>query len=438
MIVSGLIARTHEASAQGGGLIRDTEIERTIRTFATPLFGAGGLSPDAVDIYILNNDQVNAFVAAGQNIFIHTGLLLRTEHPGQLIGVLAHETGHIAGGHLARTADALRGASNAALLSMILGAAAAIASGRGDAAAAIISGGSQIAERTFLSYSRGQEQAADQAGLRYLDANGLSAQGLLEFFNVLEGQELLSTERQSSYVRTHPLTRDRVAFVREHVAASPNTSHPIPPEWVEMHARIVAKLYAYLETPGRTLRRYPDSDKSFAARYARAVALFRSAEIDRAITAMDELLAEKPDDPYLLELKGQILFEGRRPEEALAPLRRALELLPDAMQIGVQLARVQLALDRPETNAAALEIMRDAIRHDRNWPFAWRQLAIAYGRTGDQGMSALALAEEAVLLGRLRDAGLQAKRAQSFLKEGAPGWLRALDIEELAKRELKK
>ena len=421
--------------AQGRTLIRDAEIEATIRGFSTPLFQVAGLTPDAVSIYIIKDDSLNAFVAGGQNLFLHTGLLLEMQSPGELTGVVAHETGHIAGGHLARTSDVIGSASSVALLSTILGVAAAVASGRPDAGAAIALGGQSVAERSFLQYSRAQESAADQAALRYLDATQQSARGLARFFQELSGQELLSASRQSPYLRTHPLTRDRIVAVEAHVATSRYTDAPESPEDVARFDRMVAKLHGFIRSPALTFRKYPESDTSLSARLARAVAYREVPDYGRAIALAGALTADYPEDPYLHELEGQLLFEDGQIDAAAAPYRRALELAPDAALIRMSLARVLLARNDREADLEALEHLLAVRAAEASWPFFWRQLATAQGRVGNLGESALSLAEEAARQGRWEDAAIQAQRAQSLLSDGSPAILRALDIEELARRE---
>lgn len=427
------------AFAQGRSLIRDAEIEATIRDFATPLFHAAGLDPEAIDIYIVKDDSLNAFVAGGQNLFMHTGLLLRTRDPLELIGVIAHETGHIAGGHLARTSDAIESASKLALVSTILGVAAAVASGNAGAGAAVALGGSNVAQRSFLEYSRGQESAADQAAISFLEQTGQSTLGLAEFLRTLSGQELLSASRRDPYLNTHPITQERVAAVEAHLAGSPNRDKGPSEEQKLRHARMVAKLYGFLKPATQTFRKYPETDSSVPARYARAVAYYDQLhEFDKGLAIIRELIKEYPDDPYFHELEAQILFESGRPAEALPAYEKAQRLDPKSGQIEVLLARCLLALNDPEADKRALAHMESAIRTEDDWSSAWRELAVAYGRVGRLGESALALAEKFAREGNWREAEGQARRAQALLPKGSPAALRALDVEELARREYEK
>jgi predicted Zn-dependent protease len=425
----------HSAAAQQTlSLIRDTEIEATIHSYAAPIFEAAGLDPSVVRIYLVNDDQINAFVAGGQNMFLNTGLLTRSKGPGQVTGVIAHEVGHIEGGHLARVHDALKRGTAETILAVVLGAAAA-AAGRPDVGTAVIAAGQNVALRNLLQYTRTQEGAADAAAMRYLEGTGQSARPLLEFFDVLQGQELLTPNRQDPYLRTHPLSRDRILAIGDFVDRSPHSDVPPPPEQVRSHARMVAKLHGFLDDPATTLRRYPAADETEAARYARAIAFHRANRFDEALAAVDALIAEQPGDPYFHELKGQMLFETGRPAEALGSYRRAAELKPRAPLIRIELGRVLLAANDPALLDEAIEHLRTATLFEPDRPFAWRQLAIALGRDGRLGDSALALAEEALLQKKLPEAKFQAGKAERLLERGSPGWLRALDIQRAVDNE---
>ncbi|MBI3706439.1 MAG: M48 family metalloprotease, partial [Proteobacteria bacterium] len=408
--------------------IRDAEVENTIRAYATPLFTAAGLDASAIHVHLVNDRALNAFVANGLNMFINTGLLARAEHAGQVIGVIAHETGHIAGGHLARQRESLRGASAESIIAIVLGAAAAVA-GRPDAGAAVIAGGLQVAERGFLRYSREMESAADQAGLTFLERSGQSARGLGEFLDVLVDQELLTVGRQDPYVLTHPITRERVDFVRNFVAHSKYADAPLRPEYAERHKRLRAKLLGFLD-PGRALQVYKENDTALDARYARAIAYSRRPDYPRAFALMDSLIAERPNDGYFAELKGQLLFEAGRSEEALAAYERAYQLLPNEPLIEIGLAQVQLDRNDAALNKTAIAHLEAARRQETDSSEIWRLLAIGYGRDGQTGLTALAQAERAMLQGRRAEARAYAERAARQLPENSHGWLRAQDIRQ--------
>jgi predicted Zn-dependent protease len=407
--------------------IRDTEIENTIRGYATPLYGAAGLDPTAVRIYVVNDRQINAFVAGGQNLFINTGLLMQSEDAGQVIGVIAHEVGHIAGGHLVRVHDALARGTAESILAMVLGTAAALA-GAPEVGAAVMSGGQNVALRNFLQYTRTQEGAADAAAMRYLDATQQSARGLLNFFEILSSQELLIASRQDPYLRTHPLTQDRIQALQAFIARSPYSDVPVRPEYQAQHRRMLAKLRAFLDDPAVTRRHYTEENQSLEARYARAVMHHRSGHLDRSLAEIDRLIAENPGDPYFYELKGQVLFESGRPQQALPEYRKAVDLLPEAPLLRVDLARVELALNDQSLLPDAVDNLRAALRQEPKRPFVWRQLAIALGRNGQMGESSLALAEEAMLLDKRSEAKFHAGKAVQELPTGTPGWLQAQDI----------
>ena len=413
--------------------VRDAEVETTIREFATPLFAAAGLDPAAIRVHLVNDPSLNAFVANGLNMFINTGLLIRSEHAGQVIGVIAHETGHISGGHLARLRDGLSGATTEAILAMVLGAAAAVATGRPDAGTAIIMGGTHAAERGMLRYSREMERSADQAGVNLLERTQQSARGLMEFLDILADQELISVGRQDPYVRTHPISRERVEFVRNFLTTSRYTDAPIKPEFAEKHRRMRAKLLGFIDPP-RALQTYKESDTSFEARYARAIAYSRRPDYPKALALMDELIAERPNDGYLYELKGQMVFESGKAREAEPLYAKAVELLPGEPLLRIDLARVQVESDSPEAIRAAITNLESARRSESDSSELWRLLAVAYGRDGQLGMASLAQAERALLQGRKPEARTFAERAERTLPAGSAGWLRAQDIRRAAEK----
>ena len=437
MAVTLAVASTHTAAqARTISLIRDSEIENSIRVWSTPLFEAAGLVPDDVQIVLVNDRQLNAFVAGGQLLFLHTGLLLRSESVLQVVGVIAHETGHIAGGHLARLQDQLKSATATMIAALVLGVAAGVASGRPEMLGAGIGAGATLAERNFLSYTRTQESSADQAGLNFLEQNGLSAQGMMEFFDILAKQEAMLASRQDPYLRTHPLTKERLDFVRGFVASSRYGKAPAPAEWAEQHKRMKAKLFGFIEPTSRTLTTYKEGDPDVSARYARAVALYRKPDLPNALKVVDGLIREEPDNPFFHELKGQMLFENGRAAEALPEYEKAVRLLPKSGLIRVDLARAQIELNRPELDQRAIGNLNEALRQESDNATAWRQLAIAYGRGGQMGMAALSLGEEAMIIGDFRVAIGQAQRAEHLLPAGSAPYLRAQDLQVNARREM--
>ncbi len=434
-LVASVFATVTPAQAKGISLIRDAEIEDTIRMYSAPLFRAAGIAPGDVRIFLVQDRSLNAFVAGGQQLFLHTGFLLRTDNASQVIGVIAHEVGHIAGGHLSRLQAQLKKAGNASLLGVLLGGAIAIGTGRGDAGAAIIAGSQSVATRNFLSYTRGEESAADQAALRFLDATGQTAAGLYQFMQILEDQELLSPTRQDPYVRSHPLTRERIATVKRHLEESRHTPVPTDARLEIAHARMKAKLYGYINPPARTLKTYKESDTSLPARYARAFAYYRKPDLDQALAEVNGLLADYPDDPYFHELHAQVLLETRDLTAAIAAFRRAVELAPKSPLLLKELAHAEIESGEPANLDSAVEHLKRALSHERDMASAWRQLGIAYGKKGEFGHSALALAEEAMLQGRYDAAAFQAGKAEKLFPRGSREWLQAQDLNFAADKE---
>ncbi len=445
IIVFGLVSVfsngfTKELSAQSLSVLRDSEIETILRVWADPLLESAGLDPDAVRIRLVNDARLNAFVAGGQNIFLNSGLLMATEDPLQVIGVVAHEIGHISGGHLARSEEASRQAQTIALLHTVLGigaaAVGAVAGSRssGEAVGALISGGGAAGLRHFLAFSRTQETAADQAALRLLEANQISAKGLLKFLQKFEDQDLLSPERQDPYLRTHPLTRGRISFVKNHIAASEISNNQTSGRLLNQHARIRAKLVGFLRPIDKTLRLYPHEDKSVAARYARTIAYYKDSDIERALHELEKLLVEEPKNPYFHELRGQILFESGQLRQAWPSYEMANELLPDDSLLMCALARLEIELGDQELVLKAIRSLEKVIIDEPTNNVGWWLLSIGYGRVGRIPDSSLASAEQAILEGRPEDALLYAARAMRGFDPNSPRWLRSNDVEQLARR----
>ena len=427
-----------ESHAQKISLIRDAEIENTIRLYSAPLFEAAGLNPSSIDIYLVNDKSLNAFVAGGQNLFLNTGLLLRAGNVSQVIGVIAHETGHIAGGHLSRVNDAIADAGAQTILGLVLGTAAAIGTGRADLGAAIAFGATEAGLRSFLKYNRTQESAADQAALRVLDETGQSSRGLQEFLELLNENELLSYRHQDPYVRTHPLSRDRIEAIADHISRSPYSDTPSPEKVLKSYSILKAKLRAFIEPTTATLALYKETDASIEARYARAIAYYRVPDMKRALPIIDGLIAEYPGNPYFLELKGQMLFENGRVKESLQSYQASVRIIPDQPLLLRALARVQIELNDPAYLDRAILNLRAALHREPKSPSSWRDLAIAYGRLGRMGQSSLALAEEALLKHDLGAAAFYASRAETMLAEGTPSWLQSQDILHATKKAKKK
>jgi predicted Zn-dependent protease len=420
------------ARAQDFQMLRDAEIETDLTAFETPVYRTAGMDPSALHIYLVNDQGLNSFVAGGQNIFMNIGTIMRAETPNQLIGIMAHETGHIAGGHIVRSEDAMRKAMYEGLAALALGVALAAATG--GAGGAAILGAAGVPERAWLQYSVEQEARADQAGLAFLDRTHQSAKGLLDFFEILQQQEFLTGQREIPYLRTHPLTEQRIEYVREHVNNSPYKNNVDPPAFITMLSRMKAKLAGFLQDPQATLNQYPETDQSLTARYARAIAYYRMPDLAHALPAIDGLIHDYPDDPYFAELKGQMLFENGRIADAVEPYRVASKLDPTSMLLRTELAQVEIETENPKLLARARIDLEEVTRHEVQNSSAWRLLAIAYGRSNNMGMASLALAEQGASNGDYDMARHEAMKAAKLLPPG-PARQRAQDIADEARRE---
>ncbi|MCK5424908.1 MAG: M48 family metalloprotease [Emcibacter sp.] len=418
---------SHAKRKSGLAILRDAEIERTIRRLAEPIFKVADLDKNSVSTYLINDNSLNAFVAGGQNIFIHSGLLIQAKDANQVIGVIAHETGHITGGHLSRFSDGIKSATVMTLLGAILGAAA-IAAGNGDAGMALILGGQHIGTRTFLKYSRTQESAADQAGLTFLERSGQSGRGLIGFLDYLGDQELMTARYRDPYAGTHPVSGLRISKLRERVESSAYLDTPTDPTIENDFKRLQAKLYGYLKPPYATLNKYPVKDQSLYAKYARAFAYHKKHDLKEAIKEIDELLSFYPNDPFFWETKGQILFENGFVKDSIGPYRNAVKNLPEENLIRVSLAQSLIASEDNKYLDEAITHLEFAISRDPKNAFAWHQAAIAYHRKDNEAMTYYTTAERFLLVGNQRGAMINAKHAVDTLPKDTTQWIRAQDI----------
>lgn len=417
------------APVQAQTIIRDTEIESDMAEWFKPILDAAGMNADQVNIILVQDDQINAFVAGGSNIFFNTGLLMKTDSPGEVIGVMAHELGHITGGHLIRGREALENASYESMLGMILGVGAAILSGDGAAAPTIGAAGSSIAQRKFLTYSRAFESSADQAALKYFDKAQLNPIGFETFMRKLEGQEQRPTSQQSEYVRSHPLTRDRVDTINLRVDQSPYKNQAYPAKWKSQHKIMVAKLTGFI-TPQQVVWTYNDNDNSMESLTARTIAAYRLNDVQKALKLSDQLLAKEPNNPYNLELKGQMLIDFGRVKEAIPYYEKAIAQKPDAGLIRIALAHAQIetAGNDPAKLQKAIQNLQVSHKYEPRSTRVHRLMATAYGRMGDESRAKLHLAEEAVLQQKYTYARQQAQGSINGLKQGSADWIRANDI----------
>ncbi len=417
-------------SAMAQSILRDAETEALLRDMARPLVVAAGLDPANVDVVLVNDSSINAFVVAGQAVYLHSGLINSADSANQVQGVIAHELGHITGGHAISGESAAKEANGISILSLLLGVAAAAAGG-GEAAMGVIMAGQQAALGKYLAFSRAQESSADAAGAQYLSKAGITGKGSVEFFKKLANQAYragYSQKELGDFMSTHPLESDRIATLSDSYSKDPAWTKPSDPELEARFQRIRAKLYGYLAKPEQTLQSYPVTDNGVPARYARAYAWHKEAYIDKAMAETDALLRQSPNDPYFLELKGQILLESGKPGEALADLRRATDLTQNQPLIATTFGHALVATEDPKNLAEAQRVLKAAVARDRENPYAWYQLGVVYAANGDLPRAQLASAEQQVMTLRYPEALRNAEAAESSLPRGSADWLRAQDI----------
>lgn len=419
------------AAAQS--ILRDAETEALLEDMSRDLIVAAGLEPGNVNVYVLNDPSINAFVAGTQDVYIHSGLIEAAGDANEVQGVIAHELGHIALGHSVTRSQNAGAAANISILSLLLGVAA-IAAGAGEAGLGLFGLGQQAAISNFLSHTRAEEASADVAGAKYLSKAGITGKGSIDFFKRLQNLEFrLAIPQENSYGRSHPLTGERVTILQDIYVKDPAWDKPSDPELERRFARVKAKLVGFIAEPAKTLRQYPDTDQSEAAHYARAYAWHKSAYPDRALSEAQALLAKEPDDPYFLELYGQILLESGKPEEAIGPLRRATFLTNNNSLIAGLFGHALIASENREYLGEAETVLRAAVARDPNNPFAWYQLGVVYSDRGDTARAALASAERYTLQGNAPLALRSAEQAMAGLPTGSADWIRAQDIAILAR-----
>lgn len=427
-------------AAQGFSVLRDAETEQLLQDMMDPLAEAAGLGEGAVDVVLLNDNSLNAFVAGGQRIYVHSGLLNAAEDAGEVQGVLAHELGHITGGHINRFSEGVGNATSITLLSALLAAAAAFAGG-GEAAMGVLAAGQQAAMGSFLAFSRTQEASADAAGAEYLSEAGISGRGSLAFFERLQNYEFrrgISQDDEREYGRTHPMSGNRLAHLREGYFVDPAWETPTDADLQTRFERVKAKLYGYLAPPERTLQSFPTYLGTVPARYARAYAYHQEARVEEALAEAGALIAMEPDNPYFLELRGQILMESGRVTEALPDLREATRLTGANPLIASLLGHALIATENPANLDEAEAVLRAAIGRDRENPFAWYQLGVVYGQRGDMPRARLASAEQQIMSGNPQAALASATAAELGLPQGSPDWIRAQDVQLQARAQLER
>jgi predicted Zn-dependent protease len=423
------------AQEKGPPVLRDTEAEQLLREYTRPILRAAGLEKQNIQVVIINDSAFNAFVADGRRIFVNYGALMQSETPNQIIGVLAHETGHLAGGHLAKMREQMAQAQTQMIIAMLLGAGAMVAgarsgsnSGLANAGAATFAGPQEMIRRTLISYVRQQEEQADRAGVKFLTATGQSAKGMYETFKRFANDSLFAAHGADPYLQSHPMPADRVAALEEIARSSPYWEKKDDPALQMRHDMVRAKISAFMERQDTVYRRYPMSNDSLPARYAHAITTYLHGDLRSALAQIDGLIQMQPNNPYFHELRGQALLEGGKPAEAIAPLRKAVALSNSAPLIEMLLGQALVATDNKAYTEEAIGILRAAVARETEAPLGFSQLAMAYGRKGDYAEADLASAQAAFLRGDNKTARELAARAKTRFAVGTPGWVKADDI----------
>ncbi len=426
----------HAQQAKGPPVIRDTEAEQLLRDYTRPILRAAGLEKQNIQAVIINDSVFNAFVADGRRIFVNYGAIMQSETPNQLIGVLAHETGHLAGGHLAKMREQIAHAQTQMIIAMLLGAGAMAAGsmsgnsngGLANAGAAVVSAPQELIRRSLLSYQRQQEENADRAGVKFLTATNQSAKGMYETFRRFTNESLFAAHNSDPYIQSHPMPVERVAALEDIARTSPYWEKKDDTSLQMRHDMVRAKISAFMERQDTVYRRYPLSDNSLPARYAHAIATYRHGDLRNALAQIDGLIQVEPNNPYFFELRGQALLEGGKPTEAIAPLRRAMQLSNNAPLIEMLLGQALVGSDNKAYTDEAISILRAAVSRETEAPLGYMQLAMAYGRKGNYAEADLASAQAAYLRGDNKTARDLASRAKTRFAVGTPGWVKADDI----------
>jgi predicted Zn-dependent protease len=421
---------------RGPPVLRDAETEQLLREYTRPILRAAGLEKQNIQMVIINQGVFNAFVADGRRIFVNYGAILQSDTPNQIIGVMAHETGHLAGGHLSKMREQMAQAQTQMIIAMLLGAGAMVAgarsgggqSGLSNAGAAMFSAQGEVIRRNLLSYVRQQEENADKAGVKFLNATGQSSRGMWETFKRFTDESLFAARGTDPYVQSHPMPAERVAALQELARSSPHWDKKDDPALQLRHDMVRAKISAFMERQDTVYRRYPMSYNSLPARYAHAIATYRHGDLRSALAQIDTLIQQQPNNPYFHEVRGQALLEGGKPQEAIAPLRKAVQLSNNSPLIEMMLGQALVATGNNAYTDEAISILRAAVARETEAPIGYTQLAMAYGRKGDYAQADLASAQAAYLRGDTKTARDLASRAKTRFAIGTPGWVKADDI----------
>lgn len=421
--------------AQAISLISDEESEIFLQKITQPLFKAAGIPYNRNKVFIVNDNSLNAFVSDGNSLFIHTGTLTSASSPEEISGVIAHETGHIMGGHIIRQKLKNESLQQASLASMLLAGTTAAVTGRGDVAMAIALGGQSSTLSNYMQYRTEQERSADESAVKLLNATKQSPQGMLKFMKRISQRNDLSGIEETPYFRTHPVTRERINFMEKATAQS---DYQPGQKNLDEFLRIKAKLLAFLETPEQTFRRYPLSNSSVPARYAQAIAYFKQLDINNALKKINALIKEEPDNPFFHELKGQIYLETGKIKPAKQEYQTALAKLPGSPLLQLSLAQAILEdAPTPDDLKKAVSLLNQA-NIKQPTPMGWLLLSRAFEASGNTAYSSYAAAEYSLSIGMPDVAQRQADNAQKHLKNDKKLKLKIDDLQSRLKEQTKK
>lgn len=432
--IAGLLANVSPGSASAASIVRDAETEALIKDYLAPIFKAAGIRSENRSVFLVPEQSFNAFVADGSKIFVNVGAMITSETPGEIIGVLAHETAHVDNGDLARFKEQMRSAKTATLIASLIGlgaAAAGAASGVGglsQVGTGIVAAGSHIAQRNLLAYRRSQESQADRSAIDYLDEAGQSGAGMLKTLDRFASDSLFLSRNVNPYLLSHPLPRERIIALKDLVTNSKNYHRTDPPELVRRHRMVQAKLVGFTWRPSRIDRRFPRGDNTIEARYARAISAYLHGPLAPALKRIDALIQAEPNNPYFWELKGQAILERGKPAQSIAPLRKAVSLAPKSGLLRILLGQALVATNNSTNTDEAIKNLTRGLIAEPDVSVGYRALAIAYGMKNDIAMAELATAQGYFTDAKFGEARKFATRAQAKLKPNSPAWLRADDI----------
>ncbi|MFQ6729709.1 MAG: M48 family metalloprotease [Alphaproteobacteria bacterium] len=425
-VIAFLLAVFFMIPAHAVSMINDTETEKLLADLIQPLANAAKIPDGRLKIHIVDDDDFNAFVSGGEDVYIYTGLLKQIKTPNALQAVVAHEMGHMLGGHTAQMADRLSAEMKRTMLIQALGVGLMVAGGNPSLGAGVLAGSSGIAQQSMLAFTRDEERIADNMGVNLMIDAGQNPNG---FVTVFEQMRDLTGELESKINPNrinHPLTNERLNNVKSQIKQSDiKNTHTAQPDEYEM---VRAKLIGYLDNSKSVLAKYPYTDKSSPALYARAIANMRNGNLDGAKMGVQTLISRMPDNPYMYELMGDIEYQFGHYDDSVRAYEQALKLTKNAPQIQTALALVLTERKKPNDDTRAIELCKASLLSEPT-AFTYWVLARAYG-DNDNGRSAWAMAEYYHMNKKEDEAKKYAKIAQKHLKKTDPEYIKAGELVE--------